>query len=192
MAKIDGKYITVESESPDYPVTVTENPVEKGVNLVDHVQAGARTLSLSGRIVGTNAAKTEAYIIAAKDKGKIVKYIGRTAFTGVITTFSTSRDYTIANGMTFTLDLREVRIATSSYVSRLPAPVKSQAAAVDNKGTQQKKNKSKSKPKSKHKPKPKPKKSKTSSKASAASSVINKPQRAPIKPGSKWGTGNLL
>ncbi|MFD1777009.1 phage baseplate protein [Paenibacillus rhizophilus] len=184
MAKIDGKYITVEDESPDFPVTVTEQPVEKGVNLADHVQAGARTLSLSGRIVGPDAAKTEAYIIAAKDKGKIVKYIGRIAFAGVITAFSSSRNYTIANGMTFSMELREMRVATSSYVSKLPAPVKAQAASVANKGTQQTKNKSAAKSKSKSKPK-------TSSKASSSRSVINKPQRAPIKPGSKWGTGNL-
>ncbi|MNC36221.1 hypothetical protein D3C75_847320 [compost metagenome] len=190
MAKLDGKYITVETEAPDYPVTVTEQPVEKGVNLVDHVQAGAWTMSLSGLIVGPDADKTRAYIVAAKDKGKVVRYIGRNRFTGVITAFSTSHDYTVANGMTFSMDLREVRVATSSYVATLPAPVKAQAAAVANKGTQQPKNKSKSKGKGKGGKKKTA--STKSNKATSASSVINKPTRAPIKPGNKWGTGNLM
>ncbi|MBY9077282.1 hypothetical protein KIH86_03675 [Paenibacillus sp. HN-1] len=191
MAKLDGKYIMVETEAPDYPVTVTEQPVEKGVNLVDHVQAGAWTMSLSGLIVGPDADKIRAHIIAVKDKAKVVKYIGRNRFTGVITAFSTSHDYTVANGMTFSMDLREVRVATSSYVATLPAPVKAQAAVVANKGTQQPKNKSKGKGKGKSGKKT----SSTSTKdkkATSASSVINKPTRAPIKPGNKWGTGNLM
>ncbi|MNC28202.1 hypothetical protein D3C75_764010 [compost metagenome] len=189
MAKLDGKYITVETEAPDYPVTVTEQPVEKGVSLVDHVQAGAWTMSLSGLIVGPDADKTRAYIVAAKDKGKVVRYVGRNRFTGVITAFSTSHDYTVANGMTFSMDLRQVRVATSSYVATLPAPVKAQAAAASNKGTQQPKNKSKSKGKGKSGKKTASAKDK---KATSASSVINKPTRAPIKPGNKWGTGNLM
>lgn len=183
MAKLDDKYITVESEAPDFPVTVTEQPVEKDINLVDHVQAGARTLSLSGLIVGDDAGKTMDYILSAKDKGQIVKYVGRITFSGIITSFSTGYDYKVADGMTFNMELREVRIATSSYVGQLPTPVKAQADPVVNKGTQQPKNKSAAKSK------------KTQTKKQTVASKPDyslRPTRAPIKPGSKWGTGNLL
>lgn len=142
MALIDGIYITVEQESPSFPVTVTEQPVEKGINLIDHVQAQARTMSLSGVISGPVAAKNRAHIIAIKDKGQIVKYVGRNAFTGVITDFSTSTDYKTADGMTFSMQLREVRIATSSYVETLPSPIKAQVAKIINSGTKQTKDKS--------------------------------------------------
>ncbi|GGF77213.1 hypothetical protein GCM10010912_22870 [Paenibacillus albidus] len=137
MAQIDGKYITVESESPSFPVSVTEQPVEKGINLIDHIQAQARTLSLSGVIVGPDAAKTRAYIIAAKDKGQIINYVGRNQFKGLITDFSTGHDYTTADGFTFSMELREIRIATSSYVETLPAPIKAQVVKIVNSGTKQ-------------------------------------------------------
>lgn len=145
MALIDGKYITVESESPSFPVTVTEQPVEKGITLIDHVQPQARMLSLSGVIVGPEAAKIRAYIIGAKDKGQIINYIGRNQFKGLITDFSTGHEYTIADGFTFSMELREIRIATSSYVDTLPAPIKTQAAKIVNSGTKQTKEKSSSK-----------------------------------------------
>ncbi|MEK4520017.1 phage baseplate protein [Paenibacillus sp. FSL H8-0122] len=176
MALIDGKYITVQSESPDFPVTATEQPVEKGINLVDHVQAQARTISLSGIISGPDAAKTRAYLITAKDKGQIVKYVGRNAFTGIITGFSTPTDYTTANGMTFSLELREIRIAASSYVDTLPPPIKAQAAPIVNSGTKQTKDKSsKDKPKDKGKGKDKDK-----------DKNKDKVEKVKFKSGSKW------
>lgn len=176
MALIDGKYITVQSESPDFPVTATEQPVEKGINLVDHVQAQARTLSLSGVISGPNAAKTRAYLITAKDKGQIVKYVGRNAFTGIITGLSTPTDYTTADGMTFTMELREIRISTSSYVDTLPPPIKAQAAPIINSGTKQTKDKS-SKSKTKDK---------SASKAKTKTKEKEKVEKVKFKASSKW------
>lgn len=181
MALIDGKYITVESESPSFPVTVTEQPVEKGINLIDHVQTQARTLSLSGVIVGPEAAKIRAYIIAAKDKGQIINYIGRNQFKGLITDFSTGHEYTIADGFTFSMELREIKIAMSSYVDNLPAPIKTQAAKIVNSGTKQTKEKSSSKNKKTTK--------KTTSKKKTKEK--EKVQKVKYKEGSKWGTGNI-
>lgn len=181
LALIDGKYITVENESPDFPVVATEQPVEKSINLVDHVQAQARTISLSGLISGPDAAKTRAYLISAKDKGRIVKYIGRNAFTGIITGFSTSTSYETADGMTFTMELREIRIATTSYVETLPPPIKAQAAPIVNSGTKQTKDKS-SKSKTKDK---------NSSKAKSKTKEKEKVKKVKFKDGSKWGTGNI-
>ncbi|OMF28302.1 phage baseplate protein [Paenibacillus sp. FSL H8-0259] len=177
MALIDGKYITVEEESPDFPVVATEQPVEKGISLVDHVQAQARTISLSGVISGPDAAKTRAYLITAKDKGQIVKYVGRNAFTGIITGFSTPTSYKTADGMTFTMELREIRIATSSYVDTLPPPIKAQAAPIVNSGTKQTKDKS-----STGKPK---------DGAAAKDKDKDKVEKVKFKSGSKWGTGNI-
>lgn len=173
MALIDGKYITVQFESPDFPVVATEQPVEMGINMVDHVQAQARTMSLSGVMVGPEAAKTLAYIIAVKDKGQMVSYAGRMAFKGIITSFSTGHEYTIADGFTFSMELREVRVATSSYVDTLPPPIKAQAAPIVNSGTKQTKDKSSDgKPKSNTTDKGKDK---------------DKVEKVKFKSGSKWG-----
>lgn len=170
MALIDGKYITVQSESPNFPVIATEQPVEKDINLVDHVQAQARTISLNGVMVGEEAAKTRAYLIAAKDKGQIVSYVGRNAFKGIITSFSTGHEYTIADGFTFSMELREIRIAASSYVDTLPPPIKAQAAPIVNSGTKQTKDKS----------------STAKPKDTAAAKDKDKVEKVKFKSGSKW------
>lgn len=187
MALIDNHYITVESESPSFPVVVTEQPVEKGINLIDHVQAQARTLSLSGIIAGPDAAKIRAYILSVKDKGQTVSYVGRNAFSGLITAFDTSHDYAHANGMTFTMEMREVRVASTAYSSTLPPPVKAQVVPIVNSGTKQTQNKSKSASSStKTKSSSSSSGSSKSSGSSGGSKTKEKPEKVTFKPGSKW------
>jgi len=142
MATLDGYTITVETETPGYEVNITSQPVEKGVDVSDHVQPKARTLELAGRVVGPDAAKIHAYLIKTMESGQIVKYVGRTLFNGLISSFSAPRDYKIADGFTFSLSLVEIRLATSSYVSKLPTPIKVQAAQVITAGVKQPKSKS--------------------------------------------------
>jgi hypothetical protein len=135
MAKLDGFYILVETEDPVFPNEVTDQPVEKGVPLSDHVQRQARSVALSGVIVGADAVKVRSYLISASDNGKLVKYVGRIAFNGVISGLATSHSHKIANGFTFSFTLREIRIAETSAAGKLPAAVKSQAAPIINAGT---------------------------------------------------------
>ncbi|CAH1190296.1 hypothetical protein PAECIP111893_00262 [Paenibacillus plantiphilus] len=137
MATIDGHYVLVEGEEQTFENDVTQQPVEKGIDITDHVQRKARTLPISGFVAGNNAAKTRAYLIKAADQGKVVKYVGRNAFSGVISGLTTGHDSSIANGFSFSLTLIEVRIATSSAVGKLPTPIKSQAAPVISSGTKQ-------------------------------------------------------
>ncbi|MHA6481058.1 phage baseplate protein [Paenibacillus sp. strain BS8-2] len=137
MALLDGIYITVETEDPAFPVVVTEQPVEEGVDLTDHVQRQVRTLPLSGVIVGPDAAQIREYLVAASNTGKIVRYVGRNAFTGIITDLATNHDHTVANGFRFSFALREIRIARASPISQLPAPIRSQAAPIVNSGIKQ-------------------------------------------------------
>ncbi len=151
MAMLAGYVITVESESPGYEVDITSQPIERGVDVTDHVQPRARTLELSGRVVGPDAAKIQAAIVKMMESGTIVSYSGRTTFKGLIGSFSAPRDYKVANGFTFSLQLIAVRIATSSYVSKLPTPVKVQAATVATAGVKQTKTKGKSTGKNKEK-----------------------------------------
>ncbi|MGG6311561.1 phage baseplate protein [Paenibacillus macerans] len=144
MALLNGMYIMVESEEPDFPIEVTDQPVEKGIDLTDHVQRKARTISLSGYIVGDNAVQVRDSINQLKDAGEIVTYSGRNLFSGLIVGFSGKHDSSVANGFSFTMDLREVRIAQASFVQTLPAPVKAQVAKIVNSGTKQTKDKNNS------------------------------------------------
>ncbi|WP_312118178.1 phage baseplate protein [Brevibacillus reuszeri] len=143
MATINGIYITVEDEQPDYQVDVTEQPVEENVNLVDHVQRKPQTLSLSGVIVGEDAAQTQEKIKQLMYAGTLVEYLGRVAFTGLITGFTTPRNYRIANGCNFSMTLKQISIAKASYTESLPAPIRAQAAPVISSGRKQSKSKGK-------------------------------------------------
>ena len=164
MATIDGYYVLVESEEPSYEVEVTEQPVEKGISLTDHVQRLARTLPLSGSVAGKDASKIHAYLVKSSDEGKIVKFLGRTVFSGVITGLTTSRSYKEADGFNFSLTLREIRVARATPTAKLPAPVRSQAAPIISAGV--KKTKS----------------------ASAGKKEKDEVQVVKFKSGSKWAT----
>lgn len=149
MATLAGHKITVETESPGFEVDITTQPIERGADVTDHVQPRARTLELAGRVVGTDAAKIHAFLVKTMESGTIVSYSGRTTFRGLIASFSAPRDYKVADGFTFSMQLVAVRIATSSYVAKLPTPVKVQAAKVATAGVKQTKSKSTSKGKAK-------------------------------------------
>lgn len=172
MAKLGAHYIHVTSEDNDFPVDITTQPVEKGNDVTDHVQPKPRTLSISGSVV-ENAAKIQQFIVKAKDSGQIVKFTGRTTFTGLISGFQPKRTYKNASGFEFTLTMTEVKIAQSSYVEDLPVPVKAQKAKIVNSGTKQTKTSKKSAAKS------------TTTKKKA-STKKEKVQKVKFKPGSPW------
>jgi len=137
VATLNGHYILVEDESPSFEVEITDQPVEREIDLSDHVQRKARTLSISGIIVGDNADSTRAMIVKAQDQGEVVRFSGRTMFTGLLSGFSPMHDHTIKDGFAFTLTMKEVRIAVSSYVGKLPIPIKAQVAKAANAGVKQ-------------------------------------------------------
>ncbi|WP_223068479.1 phage baseplate protein [Paenibacillus caui] len=137
MATIDGRYILVEKEDLSYEVDLTQQPVERGIDITDHVQRKARSLSISGVVSGENAAEMHRFLAEAQDKGKIVSFIGRTAIRGLMSGLSTSRDYTVADGFTYSVTITEVQIAYSSYTGKLPAAVKTQTEGVASSGVKQ-------------------------------------------------------
>lgn len=179
MATINGHYLLVEDESYDFSIDVTDQPVEKDIDVTDHVQRKPRVLSLTGVVV-ENAAKFEAFLKEASEKGTIVRYVGRTTFSGLITGFAPSRNYKNATGFAYSLTIKEIRVATTSYVNDLPLPVKAQTVKIVNSGTKQTKDKKKSKAKSKTSSK-KDSKGKTSK-----SSTKEKVEKVKFKPGSPW------
>lgn len=134
MALLNGMYITVETEDPGYDIDVTDEPVEDNIDLTDHVQVKPRTIALKGRIVGDDADEKRQAILYAMENAGIVTYEGRNYFVGLITGFSTTHDYTVANGFPFTLSLKEIRIAEASYIETLPDVIRTQAAPVISSG----------------------------------------------------------
>lgn len=116
MAKINGLYIFVIDESKDFGVDATEHPVETGVDITDHVKRKAIEMSISGEIVGKDAASTMSRLKQMHQNGTLCKYVGRTTLSNcLITDFSISHPHTIWGGCSFSMTLKEVRIASTSY-----------------------------------------------------------------------------
>lgn len=139
MATLNGLYIFVESEEFDYGVEITEHVVEQGVNISDHVKPKGTTLSLTGEIVGTNAASTLAKLKQMQQNGTVCNYAGRASLSNcLISELHPGYAVDIWGGCSFTMTLKEIRTAGTSY--KKPA-AKSQATTKT--GTQQVKKQSK-------------------------------------------------
>lgn len=139
MATLNGLYIFVADESKTFGVDATEHPVETGVDITDHVKRKAITMSISGEIVGKNASSTMSRLKQMHQNGTPCKYVGRTSLSNcIITDFSTDHPNTIWGGCSFSMTLREIRTASTSYKK-----VKKAASPKKKTGTQQVKKKSK-------------------------------------------------
>ena len=115
MASLNGIYIFVKDEQLKRSVDVTSHAVESGIELTDHVKAQARTLSISGEIVGTSSAANQQKIKDMMNNGTLINYSGRNIMKNAqITSFNTSHPNTIWGGCSFDLELKEVSIAKSS------------------------------------------------------------------------------
>ena len=116
MAKINGLYIFVIDESKTFGVDATEHPVETGVDITDHVKRKAVEMSITGEIVGDDAASTMSRLKQMHQNGTLCKYVGRTTLSNcIITDFSTSHPHTIWGGCEFSMTLKEIRTASTSY-----------------------------------------------------------------------------
>jgi len=117
MAILAGIRIDSEQESKSPSVTITQNPVETGKPLTDHVQVNPDTFTVSGFLMDPNAKKNYDKLVSLMKSGKQVTYIGRTIAKEVlISDFQASYTGEVANGIAVTLSLTEVRIAKTPLV----------------------------------------------------------------------------
>mgnify|MGYP001397564794 CR=1 FL=1 len=139
MAMLGGYEIHVISEFPDYSVNVTQYPVEDDIDLTDHVERLPSMLTVTGKILGPDAANIREKLKEAMYRGERLDYVGRNAFRQVlITNISTEHDYEVANGYRFTMTLQQVRIAKPSYAPFLNDPIMmSQVKPTTSAGRQQ-------------------------------------------------------
>lgn len=122
MALINNLYVCVTDEEIDRGVTVTEHPVEKGLPITDNVKRDAIKLSLSGYIVDVKNTKASTIVNKLSNyakNGQYVKFVGRTIISNaLITDFSTKYSNKVNGGCSFSIEIKEVRIAKSAYVKQ--------------------------------------------------------------------------
>jgi hypothetical protein len=129
----------VGNERPDFFNEVTDRPVENIGNVTDHVENKPIILNIDGHVTGTDAGEKIAKLREYYFKKEIVKYIGRNAFSNVvIESLSTEHNNRVANGFTFNITLKEIKIAISERVELLTPTIKTQVKQVGNKGVQPK------------------------------------------------------
>ncbi|SYX86023.1 phage baseplate protein [Paenibacillus alvei] len=127
----------VISEEPEYSVQVSSHNVEKGGTITDHIQRDTASLHLEGLLIGPQASNYKQRLVKAMNEGKLLQYTGRNMMLNcVITSLRTAHDSSIANGMTFTMSLKQVNIVKPAY-SKLPPKKK---AAVKPKSRSGKRN----------------------------------------------------
>lgn len=119
MATINGIAIFVESENVKRSINSTDHPTEKGLPITSSIQKQAITLSIDGKIV--NNGKYKASDIVKKiekmqNAGSLITYKGRNTLKKLqIQSFDCTDDKNIKGGSAFSMELKEVRIAKSSY-----------------------------------------------------------------------------
>ena len=147
MAKINGIKIHVEKESLQNDVELPSHPVEKGINLTDHVERKPVVLSISGKLIRPDHTTLETLLgrlSTIETKGTLIVYEGRRIYHNLmISSFSYNADANIGNGYEFSMTLKEVRFAQPSYVS-LPKKTKAAVAGVSSVGRKQTVNKKQS------------------------------------------------
>lgn len=138
MATINGIEIFVEEESPKFSVSVTEYPVEEGEPIADHVKRELPSISVSGKLLGPDASEKRAKIRAMMESGETVSYVGRNAFANaVITSFDSGHNHRIANGMTFTMSLRQIRKIKQLFSPKITAKLATTVKPTTTEGRKQ-------------------------------------------------------
>ena len=122
MATINGLAIFVESESVKYSADSSDHPTETGLPITSNIQKKAITLSISGKIVKNGkykASEIKSKIVKLQNNGSLITYKGRNTLKNLqIQSFDCSFDKNNWGGFDFSMELKEVRIAKSSYKSK--------------------------------------------------------------------------
>ena len=115
-------YVFVESESVQRSVASASHPTEKGLPITSTIQKEPIELSITGRIVDNKKYKaktTKEKLEELLNSGSLVTYEGRVNLKNMqIQAISGDYDNKTWGGFVFSMRLKQVRIAKSSYVKK--------------------------------------------------------------------------
>lgn len=120
MALLNGLYVHAKSETIENSYNKTNNPVESGVDITDHIERNLIKLKLEGELIDTptlTAGKMYSQLVLWANAGTLIAFRGRNVFDGVITNVNKVSTSEISNGAEVTIDFEEIRIANSPYTA---------------------------------------------------------------------------
>lgn len=117
MALINDTYIFVLSEDVTQEFQATSHPVEEGIDLTDHIKRSPLSLDIAGEMVGSDYVEDFEYLSGLARDGEIIEYVGlHTLSDAVITKITSTGSAEIHGGISFAMQIKEIRIAASPYV----------------------------------------------------------------------------
>lgn len=118
----------VNKETVSRSSNVTDNPIEGGSSISDHVYTQPRSFQIAGTVV--NGAAAIAALDAMWKKGDILTYTGRNRIGNlVIQNLQSTHDPKNRNGFTFTATLKQITIGSSEAGSAIQMMSAQDAAA---------------------------------------------------------------
>lgn len=109
--------------------TITDNPVEGGGNINDHVFTQPRSFQLAGTVV--NGAAAIATLDAMWKKGDILTYTGRNRIGNlVIQSLQSTHDAKNSRGFTFTATLKQITIGSAEAAGAVQMMSEQDASAM--------------------------------------------------------------
>lgn len=118
MAVLGGYKLHVTSERENDDATLTSHPVEKGLEMTDHVENQPIKVELNGVIVGSDYQEIKKSLRKLKNEGKRITYVGRRSYNNLaIEALEFTASKKIKNGEEFTCTLKEIRIALETLQS---------------------------------------------------------------------------
>ncbi|MBU5214352.1 phage baseplate protein [Heyndrickxia oleronia] len=115
----------------------TDHALEDGEEISDHIKNDPITLNIEGVMLDKNHAKLNK-IRKYRQEGKILSFNYRAKLeTVVITSFNPNYDSSIKDGYTFSMSLKQIRLAKKPNTVRVSKKVNKQVKKVTNAGRKQ-------------------------------------------------------
>ena len=113
----DIEFTVIEDEKPRDSVLVTDNSVESGQDVSDHVKQNPSIIDIYGQMVGDDAAEKLNKLQKYQKEGELLTYIGRNLYDNMVIQ-NIDRDHGVRNryGFGFNITLKQVRIAAAKEV----------------------------------------------------------------------------
>lgn len=113
----DVEFTVVEIENVIDSATITDNPVESGQDVSDHVKQNPSYINIRGQMIGEDAYPNLQKLIKYKEDGELLTYTGRNVYRNMAIE-DIDRIHGVKNktGYSFDIKLKQVRIVTVKEV----------------------------------------------------------------------------
>ena len=137
MARYGDIELFVTEENPSFGNYSTDQPIEDGEEVTDHVRNEPDRLQVRGKYTGEGAGDVFNKLQKKRRDKEPHLYVGRNYIDKmVIEGIDSEHDKNITNGFRFTMRLKQVKVSKPSPVKQLPVEEKTQAKNVESAGRQ--------------------------------------------------------